>query len=109
MVSFDIFSQLDIRIGKVVNVEDHEKARKPMYLLTVDFGGEIGRRTIVAGIRAFYSKEELSGRKVVCVVNLDPKEIAGVQSQGMVLAAGEDDSVSLLSADRDMAEGTRVH
>ncbi len=108
MVSVDNFALLDIRIGKVVGVEDHPTARKPMYKLIVEFGPEVGTRTIVAGIRAAYSKEQLEGRKVVCVVNLDPKQIAGIESQGMLLAAGEIDNLAILVPDRDIEEGSRI-
>ncbi len=56
MVSIDTFSSLDIRVGKVLSVEEHEKARKPMYKLSIDFGSEIGIRTIIAGVKSDYSK-----------------------------------------------------
>jgi len=109
MVSIDAFSDIDIRVGKIVDVQDHEKARKPMYKLTVDFGAEIGKRTIIAGIKSFYSKDELLNKKVICVVNLDPKMIAGVESQGMLLAAGEIEKVAVLVPDKDMDEGSKIH
>ena len=108
MVGIDVFSQLDIRVGKIVAVEDHEKARKPMYKLTVDLGSEIGLRTIVAGIKSFYSKEELVGKKIICVVNLDPKAIAGIESHGMLLAAGETENVAVLVPDKDMPVGSKI-
>ncbi len=109
MVNIDTFLSLDIRVGRIVAVEDHEKARKPMYRLTVDLGQEVGMRTIVAGIKAHYSKEELVNKRIVCIVNLDPKMIAGIESQGMMLAAGEDDKVAILVPDKDMPEGSRIH
>jgi methionyl-tRNA synthetase len=108
MVTFDEFAKLDIRVGKILNVEDHEQARKPMYRLTIDFGPEIGQRTIIAGIKPWYPREELINRKVVCVVNLDPKSIAGVESHGMVLAADDSENVTLLTIDKDVKEGSRV-
>ncbi len=108
MASINDFAQLDIRIGKVLGVEDHPTARKPMFKLTIDFGPEVGQRTIVAGIKARYSMEELVGKKVVCIVNLDPKQIAGIESQGMLLAAGEMDNLSILVPDRDIEQGARI-
>ncbi len=108
MVSLETFSALDIRIGKIVNAEEHEKARKPMYKLTVDFGSSIGTRTIIAGIRDQYGKDELLGKKVACIINLEPKIIAGVESQGMMLAAGEE-KISVLVPEREVDEGSRVH
>ena len=109
MVNIDTFLSLDIRVGRIVAVEDHEKARKPMYRLTVDLGQEVGMRTIVAGIKSHYSKEELVNKRIVCIVNLDPKMIAGIESQGMMLAAGEEDKVAILVPDKDMPEGSRIH
>ena len=109
MVSFEEFARLDIRVGRVMGVEDHEQARKPMYKLTVDFGAEIGQRIIVAGIKPWYSKEELLNRKTVCIINLDPKTIAGVESQAMVLAADDGaDNVTLLTVDKEIKEGSKV-
>ncbi len=109
MVTFEEFAKLDIRVGKILQIEDHEKARKPMYKLLIDFGQEIGQRTIIAGIKARYPKEELKDKKVVCIVNLDPKVIAGEESYGMVLAAGDDmETLSLLTVDKDIQEGSRV-
>ena len=109
MVSIDSFFSIDIRVGRIVLAEDHEKARKPMYKLAVDLGPEIGIRKIVAGIRGNYTKEELINKKIVCIVNLDPKVIAGEESQGMMLAAGEGDLVAILVPDKDMPEGSKIH
>jgi methionine--tRNA ligase beta chain len=103
------FASADLRVGRITEVKVHEGARKPMYVLTVDLGKEIGTRTIVAGIRDFYAPDELLGKRVVCLVNLEPKAIAGVMSCGMVLAADSGDRVSLLVPDRsEMEEGSRV-
>jgi export-related chaperone CsaA len=109
-IRMDEFKDADLRIGKVVDVKVHEGARKPMYVLSVDLGKEIGIRTIVAGIREFYSPEELLNKKVVCLVNLEPKTIAGVVSCGMVLAADSGEKVSLLVPDRsfETEEGSRI-
>ncbi len=109
MVTFDEFARLEIRVGRIVSADDHEQARKPMYRLTVDLGPEVGKRTIVAGIKAWYAKEELVGKEVACIVNLDPKTIAGVESRGMLLAAGDGvEALSLLTVDRQVSEGSMV-
>ncbi|MCL4411394.1 tRNA-binding protein [Candidatus Marsarchaeota archaeon] len=108
MVSIQEFSNLDIRVGRIVDVQDHEKARKPIYKMRVDLG-ELGTRDIAAGIKDVYTKEELIGRLVVVVANLDPKEIAGFVSQGMLLAAEDNGSISLLKPDRELAVGAKVH
>ena len=109
VVGIETFFALDIRVGRIVAVEDHEKARKPMYKLTVDLGQEIGTRIIVAGIKTHYQKEELMNKKIACIVNLDPKVIAGLESQGMLLAAGEEESIAVLVPDKDMPEGSKIH
>ena len=108
MPIFDNFASLDIRVGRIVSAEDHTLARKPMYRLSVYLGPELGERTIVAGIKERYTKEELVGKKIVCVANLEPKTIAGVESHGMLLAAEGDDSLCLLVPDREMPEGSRI-
>lgn len=109
MPSLNEFANFDIRIGKIVSVEDHPTSRKPMYKLTVDFGSEIGSRTIVAGIRDRYTREELLEKKAVFIVNLDPKNVAGIESQGMILAAEDETTVAILQPSRDVAAGSRIH
>jgi export-related chaperone CsaA len=109
MANIDDFSKLDIRVGRITNVEDVEKARKPIYKLTIDFGQEIGIRIILAGIKNFYSKEELMDRQIACLVNLDPKNIAGVESQGMILAADDENGLALMVPNKELANGSRVH
>lgn len=108
MVSIEEFKQLDFRVGKIIEVKEHEGAKKPMYKLTIDFGEEIGKRTIVAGIRAIYTKEELQDKKIVCVVNLEPKMIAGIESQGMILAADDSSDIVLIVPDKDIKEGSKI-
>lgn len=109
MATINDFSAIDMRVGMIVEVEEHAAARKPMYKIVVDFGTEIGKRTIVAGIRSLYTRDELMNRKVVCVVNLEPKTIAGIESQGMLLAAGDESSISILVPYRDIEIGSRIH
>ncbi|MGI0141238.1 MAG: tRNA-binding protein [Candidatus Micrarchaeales archaeon] len=108
MASIDIFKQLELRVAKITSVEEHEQARKPMYKITLDLG-EAGERHVVAGIKPWYSKEELIGKSVICVANLDPKEIAGAQSHGMILAAEDETGVALLTLDRPIKAGSLIH
>lgn len=110
MVSIEEFKNIDIRIGKILEAKIHEAARNPMYILRIDFGNEIGERTVVAGIRERYTPEELEGKKIACVVNLDPKSVAGVVSSGMILAAEDaDGALALMVPDREIEQGSRVH
>jgi methionine--tRNA ligase beta chain len=108
-VGIDAFSQLDIRIGRIAGIANHENAKKPMFILDIDFGAEVGTRRIVAGIKGHYQEAELVGKKIACIINLEPKEIAGVASNGMVLAAEDANGISLLVPDRDVGEGSKVH
>jgi export-related chaperone CsaA len=96
-----------MRVGKVMSVEDMPQARKPMYKLVIDLGDGVTKQC-VGGIKQFYTKEELLGRRVVAVVNLQPKSVAGVISECMMLAAFNDEVVSLLAPDRDLPLGTKV-
>lgn len=106
-IPFTHFAAIDLRVAKILDVEEVPGARKPLYKLRIDVG-ELGERQLVAGIKAFYSKDELIGRKIVIVANLAPKPIAGIPSQGMLLAAEDGSEVSLLQPDRDMREGCRI-
>ena len=109
MAGISEFMALDLRVGRIISAEDHEAARKPMYKLRVYLGPELGERDIIAGIKGVYTKEELAGKLVICVANLEPKLIAGAESNGMVLAAEENGSVSLLEPDKEMSPGSKIH
>ncbi|MDN5358371.1 MAG: methionyl-tRNA synthetase [Candidatus Diapherotrites archaeon] len=105
MVSYDEFAKLDIRVALVKKVEDIPGSKK-LYKLIVDLGDE--ERTLVAGLKGIYSPEELEGRKIVVLANLEPKKLMGVTSQGMLLAADDGENVALLLPDRDVKVGARV-
>jgi tRNA-binding protein len=106
-VSFDTFAELEIRVGKIVEVEEIPKAKKPMYKFRIDFGTE-GAKQCVAGVKPFYTRDQLQGKLVVAVVNLAPRPIAGVLSECMVLASFTDTDLSLLVPDKEMPPGTKV-
>lgn len=107
--TFDDFLRLDIRVGEIVEVQDFPRARNPSYKLRLYFGEEIGYRWSSAQA-ANYSKEELLGRQVIAVVNFPPKNIAGFQSECLVLGVpGIDGQVSLLVPSRPARIGGRVY
>ena len=106
-ISIDDFSKVDLRVGRIASVDDIPTARKPMYKLTVDLGEGVTRQC-VAGIKSAYTKDQLLGRLVVAVVNLQPKMVAGVASECMLLAAFNDESLSLLTPDKELSAGTKV-
>ncbi len=105
MISFDDFQDLDIRIGKIEKVEDIEEADK-LYKLKIDVGGET--KQSVAGMKGTYSPEELGGRKVPVLVNLEPSELMGVKSECMILAAVVDDKPVLLEPEKNVKTGSKV-
>jgi len=108
-VSFNEWMKLDLRVGKISEVEDIEGADK-LYKLEVDLGEEIGKRILVAGLKQHYSKEELKGKKCVVFVNLEPKTMRGIESKGMILAAVSEDEkeVRLIEPDNDIAVGSKI-
>ena len=108
-VSFNDFSKLDFRVGKVleaVNVEGSDK----MIRLVVDFG-ELGQRTIFTAIRKWYKAKELIGELYVFIFNLEPRPMFGDKSEGMIIAAETDDGEEcvLLVPDKKIAPGSSVH
>jgi methionyl-tRNA synthetase len=108
IVSFEDWSKLDLRIAEIESVEEIEGADK-LWKLNLDLG-KFGKRVICAGIKEFYSAEELIDRKIVIVANLVPRKMRGIESQGMLLAASNDahDKVVLLSVDKDIEAGSRI-
>ncbi|MDP3921428.1 MAG: hypothetical protein Q8R76_11555 [Candidatus Omnitrophota bacterium] len=105
MLSIEYFKNLDLRIATVETVDPHPNADR-LYVLGVRIGET--RKTIVAGIRPFYDIEEVKGKTVVVVNNLEPAVIRGVESQGMLLAASAGDNLSLVVPERPMPDGTVV-
>ena len=104
-VTIDQFMEIDLRVAEIRGAEKVEKSKK-LIKLTV-FDGE-NERTLVAGIATRYSPEELVGRKVVIVANLQPAKLMGIESNGMVLAASIGGEPSLLSVDASVPVGTKV-
>lgn len=107
-VNFDEWMKLDIRVAKVKKVEDIEGADK-LFKLTLDVG-ELGEKTICAGLKGYYTKDKLKGRKIIYFSNLKPRMLKGIESQGMLLAASTEDhkKVSLLQPDEDIEVGSRI-
>lgn len=106
-ITFADFQKLDIRVGEIKSAEEIEGADK-LYKLMVDLGGE--ERQLVAGIKPYYPKEELVGKKVLVLANLEPRTIRGVESRGMVLCAHNEDRSQLACTvpERDVAPGSKV-
>jgi methionyl-tRNA synthetase len=107
-VNFEDWTKLDLRVAEIEEVEDIEGADK-LYKLSLDVG-ELGKRTICAGIKEYYSKDELKGKKITYFSNLKPRMMRGVESQGMLLAASTEDhkKVVLISPSGEIENGSRV-
>ena len=110
MISFDDFMKVDIRVGQITRAEAFPEARKPAIKLWVDFGAELGEKKSSAQITRHYTPEELSGKRVMAVVNFPPRQIGPVMSEVVVLGVpDEDGEVVLLVPDKDVPVGGRLY
>jgi tRNA-binding protein len=108
-ISFDQFLAVDMRVGRIVAVEDFPEARKPAWKLTIDFGPGLGTKRSSAQITN-YPREELEGRLVVAVVNFPPRQIGPVRSEVLTLGASDEaGQVILLAPDSEVPLGARIH
>jgi len=108
LIDFDAFLAVDMRVGRVVAVEDFPEARKPAWKLRIDFGPQLGEKSSSAQITN-YTREQLEGTLVVCVVNFPPRQIGPFRSEVLVLGALDDElGVVLLRPDQDAAVGSRI-
>jgi tRNA-binding protein len=107
LITFEHFAAVDIRVGRIVEVEDFPEARKPAWKLRVDFGPQIGMKRSSAQIKN-YEREELEGRLVLGVVNFPPRQIGPVRSEVLVLGTYSAEGVLLLSPAANAALGDRV-
>jgi methionyl-tRNA synthetase len=104
-VSYEEFAKLELRVGKVIQVEDIPESSK-LLKLTVDFGNE--KRIAVAGIKQQYKPEDLLNKKFVFVANLQRRKIMGIESQCMILAAEDNGTIALLQPIKDVKEGSKI-
>ena len=105
MATIDEFKNIELVIAQIKEASDHPDADR-LYVLKIDIGGR--EKQIVGGIRKSYQKEDLIGKYVVVVNNLDPITLRGIESNGMLLAASDDEGVVLLCPERSVKPGTRV-
>ena len=109
-ISYVEFQRVDIRVGRIVEVEDFPAARKPAYKLRIDFGVAIGVKKSSAQVTKYYTKEELLNRLVVAVVNFPPKQIGPYMSEVLTLGVPDSDGdVVLLVPERDVPVGGRMY
>lgn len=106
-ITWDDFSKIKMHVGTITHAEVFVEAKKPAYILIIDFG-PLGQRKSSAQITKEYSPEELVGRQVVAVLNFPPKQIANIQSECLVLGAVDGDSVILLAPDKVVTNGLAI-
>ncbi|MEX1198880.1 MAG: tRNA-binding protein [Pseudohongiellaceae bacterium] len=108
-ISWDDFMQVELRVGRIKEVRPFPEARRPAWILIVDFGEEIGTRKSSAQITELYQPEDLVGRQVVAVVNFPPKQIGPMTSECLVTGFHNDEGhVVLCAPDRDVPLGSRL-
>ena len=105
MATIDDFRKLELKVGEIKQVNDHPDADR-LYVITVDLGDKT--KQVVAGIKNFYQKEELIGKQVVVVDNLDPAILRGVESQGMILAGSDESGLAIVSPAKALKLGRIV-
>lgn len=105
LITIDDFAKVELKVGKILECQPHPKADR-LLVFKIDIGDEV--RTIVSGIRKYYSETDLIGKKVIVVTNLKPVNLRGVESNGMILAASDDENLSVLTVLNDVKEGSKV-
>ena len=108
-IPFTDFQKVDLRVGTILEIENHPKADK-LYVLKVDLGEE-QPRTIVAGLRTHYTHEDLKGKQAIFVANLEPVILRGIESNGMILAASNEEktNVFFLKPEKQIKPGSKIH
>ena len=105
LITIDDFAKVELKVGKIIDCQPHPKADR-LLVSKIDIGEEV--RTIVSGIRKFYNEKDLIGKKVIVVTNLKPVNLRGVESNGMILAASDEENLSVLTVLNDVKEGSKV-
>jgi tRNA-binding protein len=109
MITYADFEHVNIRVGRIVQVDDFPQARKPAYKLLIDFGPEIGTKKSSAQITRHYSKEDLLGKQVIAVVNFPPRQIGPFMSEVLTLGLpDEEGNVVLLTPTKDVPLGGKM-
>ena len=108
-INYEDFRKVDIRVGTVLSVKNNEKARQPALVLEVDFGGNIGVKSSSAKITHYYNSDNLVGEQIIAVCNFPTNNIAGVESEVLVLGAMEKDGkVVLIHQSKKVANGLEI-
>ena len=108
MIELEDFDKVEMRVGTVLEVKNNKKSRNPAYVVTIDFGEELGVKKSSAQITALYRPEDLIGRQVVCCVNLTPMHIGSVKSEVRILGTESEQGVVLLRPTEQVKNGDRI-
>ncbi|MFZ8869016.1 MAG: tRNA-binding protein [Paracoccaceae bacterium] len=109
-ISFDDFTKVDIRLGRIVDAAPYPEARKPAIKLWIDFGSELGVKKSSAQITQNYEPDQLVGKQILAVVNFPPRQIGRFMSEVLVLGvSGDDGAIVLVGPDRAVPLGSRLH
>ena len=108
MIQVDVFDQVEMRVGTILEVSDNKKSRNPAYVLKIDFGETIGIKKSSAQITTLYKPEALIGRQVSCCVNLEPMHIGSVKSEVRILGTESEQGVVLLQPSETVRNGDKV-
>lgn len=110
MATFDDFQKLDIRVGRIIEIDDFPEAKKPPYKLKIDFGSEIGIKKSCAQLPYNYSKDELKGKMVLGIVNFPPRQIGPAVSEILTLGVpDEKGECILITSDMDVPLGGKLY
>ena len=108
MIGVEEFDKVDMRAGTILEVKDNKKSRNPAYVLTIDFGEEIGIKKSSAQITTLYQTDDLVGMQVICCVNLTPMHIGSVKSEVRILGTESEQGVVLLQPTEKVKNGDKV-
>ena len=109
LITYGDFEKVDIRVGKIIKVDDYPEARKSAFKLEIDFGAEIGKKRSIGQFPANYSKEDLDGKLVACVINFPPRQIGPAVSEVLTLGfPDENGNAVLVSPSKDVPLGGRL-
>ncbi len=105
MVTLDDFKKLELKVAKIIEVKEHPNADR-LYVITVDLGGR--EKQLVAGLKGHYRQDELKGKQIIVIDNLEPAVIRGIKSEGMLLAAQDEERISILVPEKEVKLGSNV-
>jgi tRNA-binding protein len=110
MINFDDFLKIDIRVGRIIDVQPFPEARKPAWKLQIDFGSEIGVKKSSAQITDLYDADALMGKQILAVVNFPPRQIGPFMSEVLTLGVSDSNgAIMLVRPDAEVEEGVRLH